>query len=84
MNRVLEIDRNSKFAAHLLREDEYRLLAENILEEGIVLMPIIVWNNIIVDGHNRYKIAMEIHQIPSDKIPQTNFRVKKELALEAL
>lgn len=25
-----------------------------------------------------------IHQIPSDKIPQTNFRVKKEFALQAL
>ena len=42
-----------------LTEDEYRQLEENILSEGAVLMPLIVWNGIIVDGHNRYKILRE-------------------------
>ena len=39
-----------------LTEDEYRQLEENILSEGAVLMPLIVWNGIIV---NRYKILRE-------------------------
>ena len=40
-----------------LSEDELSQLEENILEEGLVLMPLIVWNDTIVDGHNRYRIA---------------------------
>ncbi len=39
-----------------LTADEFRQLEENILEEGLVLTPIIVWNNIIIDGHNRFCI----------------------------
>ena len=38
-------------------DDELSQLEENILEEGLVLMPLIVWNDTIVDGHNRYRIA---------------------------
>ena len=34
-----------------LTEDEFRQLKGNILSEGSVLMPIIVWNGTIVDGH---------------------------------
>lgn len=39
-----------------LTDDEYRQLEENILTAGEVYEPIVVWNGIIVDGHNRYKI----------------------------
>lgn len=42
-----------------LTEEEFRQLEENILSDGIVLTPIVVWDGIIVDGHNRYKIIME-------------------------
>lgn len=28
----------------------------NILEEQVVLLPLIVWNGTIIDGHNRYRI----------------------------
>ncbi len=41
-----------------LTRDEFRQLEENILEEGRIHTPIIVWDDIIIDGHNRYKIAM--------------------------
>ena len=47
-----------------LTEDEFRQLKGNILSEGSVLMPIIVWNGTIVDGHNRYKILRENPNIP--------------------
>ena len=41
-----------------LTQEEYEQLEENILRMQRVIDPIIVWEgNIIVDGHNRYRIA---------------------------
>ncbi len=59
MNPVLNIDTEFEAKCPPLTEDELAQLEENILEEGLVLMPLIVWNNTIVDGHNRYRIAQE-------------------------
>ena len=59
MNPKLIIDPEFEAKCPPLTEDELAQLEENILEEGLVLMPLIVWNNTIVDGHNRYKIAQE-------------------------
>lgn len=39
-----------------LMEDEYKQLEENILSAGEVYTPIVTWNGIIVDGHNRWKV----------------------------
>ena len=39
---------------------EYSLLKDSISKEGI-REPIIVWDNKIIDGHNRYKIAHELN-----------------------
>ena len=58
MSQLLAIDPEFEARCPPLTDEEYRQLEENILEEGLVLMPIIIWNNTIVDGHNRYKIAM--------------------------
>ena len=56
-----------------LTEDEFVLLAENILSDGAVLSPLIVWNGVILDGHNRYeiiqkhpKLAYTIHEVVFD------------------
>ena len=57
LNPVLQIDPEFESKIPPLTEDEYRQLEENIVAEGAVLMPLIVWNDTIVDGHNRYKIA---------------------------
>ena len=59
MNPTLTIDPEFEAKCPPLTEDELAQLEENILEEGLVLMPLIVWNNTIVDGHNRYKIAQK-------------------------
>lgn len=59
MNPVLTIDPEFEAKCPPLAEDELTQLEENILEEGLVLMPLIVWNGTIVDGHNRYRIAQE-------------------------
>ena len=38
-----------------LMEEEFTLLEENILSDGAVFSPLIVWDNTILDGHNRYE-----------------------------
>lgn len=39
-----------------LTAEEFRQLEENILTDGIVINPLIIWNGVIVDGHNRFHI----------------------------
>jgi N6-adenosine-specific RNA methylase IME4 len=41
-----------------LSNEEFKQLERNILEEGI-REPLITWNGILIDGHNRYRIAQE-------------------------
>lgn len=57
LNPILQIDPEFESKIPPLTDEEYRQLEDNIVSEGIVLMPLIVWNGVIVDGHNRYKIA---------------------------
>ena len=40
-----------------LRPEELKQLENNILEDGVILNPLILWNGTLVDGHNRYRIA---------------------------
>ena len=47
-----------------LTGEEYRLLEENILADGKIISPLITWNGIIVDGHNRYRILQAHPEIP--------------------
>ena len=46
-----------------LTPEEFAQLEENILTEGRIINPIITWEDVIVDGHNRYKIALKHSQI---------------------
>ena len=45
-----------------LQEMELKLLEESLLSEGC-RDPLVVWNGVIVDGHNRYRICRE-NEIP--------------------
>jgi 16S rRNA G966 N2-methylase RsmD len=58
----LNIDQELKDLIPKLSQDEYRLLEESILNEGC-RDAIITWNDIIIDGHNRYEICSK-HRIP--------------------
>jgi len=49
-----------------LSNEEFKQLERNILEEGI-REPLITWNGILIDGHNRYRIAQE-HDINYETI----------------
>jgi N6-adenosine-specific RNA methylase IME4 len=50
------IDDEFKNRLFPLKEDEYSMLKESILNEGC-REAIILWNNTIVDGHNRFEIC---------------------------
>ena len=39
-----------------MTEAEFKQLEDNILADGVVINPIIVWNGVIVDGHNRFRV----------------------------
>lgn len=40
-------------------EDEFKQLRENILAAGEVYEPLVVWNGVLLDGHNRWKVIQE-------------------------
>ena len=59
---ILQIDAEFKNLIRPLKRKEYLQLEQNIMEDGC-RDPIVVWNNIIIDGHNRYEICNR-HKIP--------------------
>lgn len=61
----MELKINPEFESKIppLDADELKLLEENILSEGVVINPIITWNGVIVDGHNRYRIIQQHPEI---------------------
>lgn len=60
--RRLKTDEEFKHLIRPLRQREYTQLEQNILSDGC-RDPIVVWNGVIVDGHNRYEICMR-HGVP--------------------
>ena len=60
-NEDMKLQINPEFENMIpeLTNDELSQLEENILAEGRIVNPIVVWNGVIVDGHNRYKIAQK-------------------------
>ena len=63
MSLHLAID--PEFASKIppLREEELKQLEENILADGVVINPLIIWDGVIVDGHNRYRILQKHPEI---------------------
>lgn len=52
-----------------LRDDELELLTQELVKEGC-RDSLVVWNGVIVDGHNRYRICHE-YGIPFSYVEQT-------------
>ena len=65
----LIIDEEFESVIPPLTNEEFELLKESVLNDGEVYHPLVVWNNIIVDGHHRYKILKE-H-------PEIKYRINK-------
>ena len=55
---MIEIKKEFKELIPALTAEEFKQLEENILKDGI-RDSIVLWNNFIIDGHNRYQIAMK-------------------------
>lgn len=53
----LRIDPEFESRIPPLTDDEFQQLEENILADGKIISPIIVWGEVIIDGHNRFRIA---------------------------
>ncbi len=65
----LKIDPEFQSKIPPLTDDEFKQLRENIINDGEVYEPLCVWNDTIVDGHNRWKVIQEFPDIP--------FRIKE-------
>ena len=65
----LKIDPEFQSQIPPLTDDEFKQLEENILKEGKLLSPLIVWNNTLVDGHNRYAILQKHPEICFSTMP---------------
>ena len=61
-----------------LTADEFKQLEDNVLAEGI-RDAIVVWNDTIVDGHNRYQLAQK-HSIQFD-LHEVDFNSQDEAVL---
>ena len=68
IRETLRIDEEFEKLIPPLTDEEYRQLEENIVLEGTVLMPLMVWNGTVIDGHNRYKIIR--------KHPEVRYQVR--------
>lgn len=63
MRQNLSVDPEFQSKIPPLTAEERSQLEANILEEGRLLNPLIVWKGIIVDGHNRFEILKEHPEI---------------------
>lgn len=61
---ALKIDPEFQGKIPPLTFEELEQLEKNIVNDGKVINPIIVWNGLIVDGHNRYTILQKHPDIP--------------------
>lgn len=68
----LKIDPEFRDKIPALTEAEFDQLRENILSDGEVYEPLVTWNSVIVDGHNRWRVIQENWELLKDK-----FRVKE-------
>jgi len=58
----IRVDENIRRALLPLREEEYQLLEQSVLTDGI-RDPLVVWNRdgeyVLIDGHHRYRLAQK-------------------------
>lgn len=75
VTRELTIDPEFRDKIPPLSEDEFQKLEQNILEDGEVREPLVVWHNTIIDGHHRWKIIQK-HNLTNYKVKQMDFSDK--------
>lgn len=78
LTHELQIDQEFAMLIPPLTLDEFSGLEQSIISEGC-RDAIIVWDNLIIDGHNRYKICRE-HNIPY-RVEAKDFKSRDEAML---
>ena len=56
--KKLVVEEKFKSACPKLSDEEFKRLEDLIIKDGIIYNPILVWDDVIIDGHNRYEIAV--------------------------
>ncbi|MCL1799042.1 MAG: hypothetical protein FWG23_04820 [Eggerthellaceae bacterium] len=74
----ITIDQEFKDLLPALDKETYTLLEENILKHGC-RDSLVLWNGILIDGHNRYAICTE-HGIPFDTVDK-DFASREEVLI---
>lgn len=62
----LKIDNEFQSKIPPLTAEELDALHRSIMQEGRLIIPIVVWDGVIVDGHNRYKFVSQHPEIKYD------------------
>ena len=65
-NVTITVDPEFKALIPPLTEQEREQLERNVVEDGI-RDPLVLWDGVIVDGHNRYEIALD-YDLPFDTV----------------
>jgi hypothetical protein len=73
--RILIYDSEFRRLLPEMQPEEYRQLEVNILRDGC-RDPIVVWGNIIIDGHHRYEICQK-HSLPYHTV-EVEFQSREE------
>lgn len=76
---VIELKIDPEFEALIppLSDEEFKQLRENIIDEGKVRDALIIWGDVILDGHNRWRIIKENPSIPFST-EEMNFATRNE------
>ena len=63
-NIRIKVDLELKNKIPPLSAEEFKKLEENIVSDGEVIEPIILWNDTIIDGHHRWEVIQRHPEIP--------------------
>lgn len=77
MSKEYRIDPELKSIMSELAKDEKDTLEKSLLQDGYKGPPIVVWEDTIIDGHNRYELCRK-HNIPFE-VQEMQFDSKEEV-----
>ena len=63
-NIRIKVDLELKNKIPPLSVEEFKKLEENIVSDGEVIEPLILWNDTIIDGHHRWEIIQRHPEVP--------------------
>ena len=75
----IRIDEGLRAYIDPLTEDEYAALERSLLAEGC-RDALVLWGNVLIDGHNRHGICMK-HGIPFNTVQNTRFQTMEDVHL---